>query len=215
MSKENRSRASLISAPPFSKISLNTLHGGWRRRMPPSMPRATPPIRKYTERKSICMQFRGFVSFSSAFMFRWKRLEAVSCVALCCAASLTAQQAQKPYKGAGGKAEVPGVRVPFQAGPLDESGHPYQVIPPQSVISVPLHMTDETLKAKQAATSGTAVPSTKPLARELTPAQSSAFHASEAKIKSFNLQRAGQAQAVSPPPGPAARTGPVPQRTNL
>ena len=147
------------------------------------------------------MQLCRFVFFSSAFMFRWKQLGALSCVPLFCAASLTAQQAQKPYKGGGGKAEVPGMRVPFQAGPLDESGHPYQVIPPQNIISVPLHMTDETLKAKQAATSGTAVPSTKPLAKELTPAQSSSFHASQAKIKSFNLQRAGQAQAVSPPPG--------------
>lgn len=155
------------------------------------------------------MQLRGFVSFSSTFRFPWKQVGAVSCVALSCAASLMAQQAQKPYKGGGGKAEVPGMRVPFQAGPLDESGHVYQVIPPQNVISVPLHMTDETLKAKQAATSGTAVPSTKPLARELTSAESSAFHTSQTKIKSFSLQRAGQAQAVSTAPTAGARPGPV------
>ena len=138
------------------------------------------------------MQWSDCVCFRFSYKLHLKKIVGIGCITLSCIAILGAQEPQKPYKGGGGKADVQGKLVPFEAGPKDESGHVYQVTPPQNVISVPLHMTPETMKAKQAASAGRAVVSTKPFARELTPAEKKAFHATQAKIKSFNLQQSNQ-----------------------
>jgi hypothetical protein len=126
-----------------------------------------------------------------------KFLVALTLVLVVGVAWLTAQDAQKPYQGGGGKAEIQGKVVPFVLGPKDQNGRVYQVAPPQNAITVPRHMTKDGKQAKQLAETGQAVSTTKPLAKELSAAEASALHIAPPIIKSSNSPNSSPANSGS------------------
>jgi len=133
----------------------------------------------------------------------WKSLVAVILLLVVGVAWLGAQDTQKPYKGGGGKAEIQGKHVPFEAGPKDKNGQVYQIAPPQTVISMPLRMSKEGLAAKKLAEAGQAKPTTKPLVKELTAAEVAALHVTVPTIKTSNAPNADAANPGSSNAGKA------------
>jgi hypothetical protein len=87
---------------------------------------------------------------------------------------LLAQGPERPYKGGGGHADIKSVLVPFVPGPKGEDGRVHQVEPINFVLP-PRHMTKEGIEEKKLADEGKIVPSTKPLARQLTAAELSSL----------------------------------------
>jgi hypothetical protein len=139
----------------------------------------------------------------SALKPGWKSLVGVILLLVVGVAWLAAQDAQKPYHSGGGKAEIQGKLVPFVPGPKDQNGRVYQAAPPQNVISAPRGMTKEGKQAKQLAESGQSVPTTKPLAKELSAAEASALHVSVPNIKSSTSPNTSPANSGSTNAGKA------------
>ena len=154
------------------------------------------------------MKWPGFPSFSLLARTGWKYAAGATALVLALVVWLMAQDAQKPFKSGGGKAQIQGKRVPFVAGPKDQNGHVYQVAPPHNAVSVPRGMTEEGKKAKQLAEAGQAVPSTKPLARELSAAEARGLHVALPNTRSSRSSQPGQASPGSFNAGKALTTGP-------
>ena len=133
----------------------------------------------------------------SALRPGWKSLIGMILLLVVGVAWLTAQDAQKPYQSGGGKAEIEGKIVPFVSGPKDQNGRVYQVAPPQSTTAVFRHMTKEGKQAKQLAEAGQAVPTTKPLAKELSAAEVKALHVAPPIVKSSSSPNSSPANSGS------------------
>ena len=136
----------------------------------------------------------------------WKSLVAVILLLVVGVAWLGAQDAQKPYKGGGGKAEIEGKLVPFVPGPKDQNGRVYQVAPPQNALAVFRHMTKEGKQAKQLAEAGQAVPTTKPLAKELSAAEAKALHVAPSIVKPSSSPNSNPANLGSTSAGTAVNS---------
>jgi hypothetical protein len=161
------------------------------------------------------MKRRGFLSLSLFSRSGWKYAAGVTLLVGACVVWMMAQGAQNPFQSGGGKARIQGKHVPFVAGPKDKNGHVYQVAPPQRVISVARGMTAEGEQAKQLAETGHAVPTTKPLAKELSAAEAKALHVTVPTVKSSSGLRPSWANAGSTNAGKTINNTPIAGKSGI
>jgi len=154
------------------------------------------------------MKWPGLPSLSFLARAGWKYAVGATVLVLALVVWLMAQDAQRPFKSGGGKAQIQGKHVPFVSGPKDQNGHVYQVAPPPNAVSVPRGMTEEGKNAKQLAEAGQAVPTTKPLARELSAAEARGLHVTLPNTRSSRSSQPGQASPGSFNAGKALATAP-------
>ena len=110
----------------------------------------------------------------------------VICLLLSCIASGGAQSASKSYQNGGGSSAVQGIHIPFVPVQKDANGNVVRVAPAQKVVLPPEHMTEAGKRAKEAAEAGHAVPTTKPLVRELNAAEVKSLQIATPQVRSGN-----------------------------